>query len=116
MKRILAVAIGTLSLCGCTGTHLKKLPVCDGNHRRPANAYGTVLPTLPVPEPASVKVGPARPQSSASGVSTGGEAHHEENPQKGLLKQLLGPDDSVAVPDIVPHTSQADSTAKFRSC
>lgn len=53
MKRLTIVALGALALSGCTGTHIKPAPVCDGKHRRPANLYGTILPTLPVPLPAS---------------------------------------------------------------
>ena len=53
MKRLTIVAIGTLVLGGCTGTHIKPVSVCDGKHRRPANLYGSILPSLPVPLPAS---------------------------------------------------------------
>lgn len=53
MKRLAIVALGALALSGCTGTHIKAPAVCDGKHRRPANLYGTILPTLPVPLPAS---------------------------------------------------------------
>ena len=53
MKRLTIVAIGALALGGCTGTHIKPVSVCDGKHRRPANLYGSILPSLPVPLPAS---------------------------------------------------------------
>lgn len=53
MKRLIIVALSALALSGCAGTHLKPAPVCDGKHRRPANLYGTILPTLPVPLPTS---------------------------------------------------------------
>ena len=53
MKRLIFVALGALALSGCTGTHIKPAPVCNGKHRRPANLYGSILPTLPVPIPAS---------------------------------------------------------------
>jgi hypothetical protein len=53
MKRLSIVASGVVALSGCTGTHIKPVSVCDGKHRRPANLYGTVLPSLPVPLPAS---------------------------------------------------------------
>jgi hypothetical protein len=44
-------------LSGCTGTHIKPPPVCDGKHRRPANLYGSILPSLPVPVPPSQSSG-----------------------------------------------------------
>ena len=53
MKRLTLVALGAFALSGCTGTHIKPAAVCDGKHRRPANLYGSILPTLPVPLPAS---------------------------------------------------------------
>jgi hypothetical protein len=53
MKRLTIVALGALALSGCTGTHIKPPAVCDGKHRRPANLYGSILPSLPVPLPAS---------------------------------------------------------------
>jgi len=53
MKRLTIVALGVVALSGCTGTHIKPVAVCDGKHRRPANLYGTILPSLPVPLPAS---------------------------------------------------------------
>ncbi len=53
MKRLTIVSLGALALSGCTGTHIKPPAVCDGKHRRPANLYGSILPSLPVPVPAS---------------------------------------------------------------
>ena len=53
MKRLIIVAAGALALGGCAGAHVKAPVVCDGKHRRPANLYGSILPTLPVPLPAS---------------------------------------------------------------
>ena len=53
MRKLTIVATGALALSGCTGTHLKPVSVCDGKHRRPANLYGSILPNLPVPLPAS---------------------------------------------------------------
>lgn len=53
MKRLTIMAIGAVALGGCTGTHIKPVSVCDGKHRRPANLYGSILPSLPVPLPAS---------------------------------------------------------------
>ncbi len=53
MKRLTIVALGALALAGCAGSKIKPAAVCDGKHRRPANLYGTILPSLPVPLPAS---------------------------------------------------------------
>ena len=53
MKRLTIVALGAVALSGCTGTHIKPVSVCDGKHRRPANLYGSILPSLPVPLPPS---------------------------------------------------------------
>ena len=53
MKRLTIVAIGALALGSCTGTRIKPVSVCDGKHRRPANLYGSILPSLPVPLPSS---------------------------------------------------------------
>ena len=57
MKMLTIMAVGALALGGCTGTRIKPPTVCDGKHRRPANLYGTILPTLPVPLPASQGAG-----------------------------------------------------------
>lgn len=57
MKSLIIVVLGALALSGCTGTRIKPAPVCDGKHRRPANLYGSVLPSLPVPLPASQQRG-----------------------------------------------------------
>lgn len=53
MNRLTIVVIGVAALSGCTGTRIKPVSVCDGKHRRPANLYGSILPSLPVPLPAS---------------------------------------------------------------
>lgn len=53
MIRLTIVALGALALGGCAGSKIKPAAVCDGKHRRPANLYGTILPSLPVPLPAS---------------------------------------------------------------
>ncbi|RZL19994.1 MAG: hypothetical protein EOP64_09895 [Sphingomonas sp.] len=53
MNRLTIVTLGALALNGCTGTHINPPAVCDGKHRRPANVYDSILPSLPVPLPAS---------------------------------------------------------------
>ncbi len=47
MIRNIALAAAVLALTGCA-THSEPKPaVCDGKHRRPANLYGSVLPSMP---------------------------------------------------------------------
>jgi hypothetical protein len=65
MTRLAIIALGALTLSGCAGSHLSKPPVCDGKHRRPANLYGSILPTLPVPLPASQQA-PTPPMPATS--------------------------------------------------
>ena len=57
MKSLTIIVLGALALNGCIGTRIKPAAVCDGKHRRPANLYGSVLPSLPVPLPASQQRG-----------------------------------------------------------
>ena len=57
-KALIFAALGlsvslAVSLTGCTGTRLAKLPVCDGHHKRTANPHGSILPSLPIPQPPS---------------------------------------------------------------
>jgi hypothetical protein len=59
---LLAAALG-----GCATSTTKSLPVCDGQHRRPANPYGSVLDPAPqatgsaAPEAAPKPAAPAPP-------------------------------------------------------
>jgi len=55
---------------GCATLTADRLPVCDGQARRPANPYGSVLlpPALAAPETAADPVGSsAAPADSATG-------------------------------------------------
>ncbi len=55
---------------GCGTLTADRLPVCDGQARRPANPYGSVLlpPASAAPEPAPDPVGSsAAPADSATG-------------------------------------------------
>jgi hypothetical protein len=62
MKTPLAMLTIAALLTGCA-THSEPKPaVCDGKHRRPANPYGTVLPTTPDAKPSDGS--PAAPPSS----------------------------------------------------
>jgi type IV secretion system protein VirB7 len=54
---LLAAALG-----GCATSTAKSLPVCDGQHRRPANPLGSVLD----PAPAAVAATPVAPTAPAA--------------------------------------------------
>ena len=45
--RIAAIAATMVAVSGCATGQDAKPPVCDGRHRRPANPYGSVLPSIP---------------------------------------------------------------------
>ncbi len=101
MKRLMMAGLGLLALSGCMGSHLKKLPACDGKHRRPANIYGSILPTLPVPLPPSVSG--AGVHNSALLPSDSGTA--------------TGTNPFAAVPAASPNkTSLLQQPAQFASC
>jgi type IV secretion system protein VirB7 len=53
---LLAAALG-----GCATSTAKSLPVCDGQHRRPANPYGSVLDPAPATAGAPTPAAPASP-------------------------------------------------------
>ena len=55
---LLAAALG-----GCATASAGKLPVCDGQHRRPANPYGSVLD--PTPQPATPATPPPASKPAA---------------------------------------------------
>ena len=68
MTKLFAVVAVALALAGCA-THAEPKPaVCDGKHRRPANPYGTVLPSAP--DPKAVTPATPGPQSSLDPKST----------------------------------------------
>lgn len=58
-------------LAGCASLTANRLPVCDGQARRPANPYGSVLlpPAPAAPEPAA---DPVDSSESPTGGATGG--------------------------------------------
>lgn len=78
MKALIFTALGALALSGCTGTHIKPPAVCDGKHRRPANMYGSILPSLPLPLPQSQGGG----QSVATPAGHAGGAQAKDAPAK----------------------------------
>ena len=65
MQRTLILLTVLLALGGCA-THSEPKPaICDGKHRRPANPYGTVLPSVTGKEVAPSAAPPTPgPQSS----------------------------------------------------
>jgi len=107
MKRLMMVALGAMTLSGCTGTHLRPPPVCDGKHRRPANLYGSVLPTLPVPLAPSQSAGQA-PTAVASPPPA------DPAPPAGTGRSAHGADAANAPPP--PHSSERDITLSFNRC
>lgn len=58
---VLAIAVLT-GAAGCASTTAEKPAVCDGKHRRPANPYGSVLPTIPLPDAPTPTVAPGGAQ------------------------------------------------------
>ena len=68
MKRTLIVMLALAALGGCA-THSEPKPaVCDGKQRRPANPYGSVLPSAPGKDgaPAATPPAPATPGPQSS--------------------------------------------------
>ncbi len=116
MNRLTIVAIGALALSGCTGTHIKPVSVCDGKHRRPANLYGSILPSLPVPLPAS-QLGAgqstvAPPSSEPAPVPLPAPA---PTPGAGGAPAPIGPG-AVNIPRSAPRTSERDVPLTYSSC
>ena len=122
MRRLTIAAFGALALSGCTGAHIKNPAVCDGKHRRPANLYGSVLPTLPVPLPASQGGGqsmvapgpgpglsalpapPPAPTTAPTPIPDAGST--PTPPQTG----------AATTPTSAPRTSQRDIALSYLSC
>ncbi|PAV67814.1 hypothetical protein WR25_02684 [Diploscapter pachys] len=123
MKGLAFVAAGALALAGCAGTHVKKVAVCDGKHRRPANIYGTVLPTLPVPLPlsqtsAQSMMAPGssaatQPLPSPTAASTPVPVFPEPDAGSTPVPPIRGakPETSAA-----PRTSQRTDARSYLSC
>ena len=116
MKRLTIVAIGTLVLAGCTGTHIKPVSVCDGKHRRPANLYGSILPSLPVPLPASQQgAGQSMvvpPSREPAPVPLPAPA---PTPDAGGAPAAIGPG-AMNIPRSAPRTSAQDVAPTYSSC
>ena len=120
MKRLTIAALSALLLNGCAGSHISKPAVCDGKHRRPANLYGTILPTLPVPLPPS--------QGTGRSMVTPGAGPGPEALPAPLPAPALPTPDTEASPtepppvstnsaaQSGPRTSQRDAALSFHSC
>jgi hypothetical protein len=114
MKTLTILALGAFALSGCTGTHIKPPAVCDGKHRRPANLNGSILPSLPVPLPASQQgagqstVAPPTGATAPAPVSTPG-------PAPGTGSAPSGPG-AMNVPRSAPRTSLRDAAPTYFSC
>jgi hypothetical protein len=60
---------------GCASLTADRPPVCDGQARRPANPYGSVLlppPPVALEPPVGPAADPAEPPESLPGGATGG--------------------------------------------
>lgn len=124
MRSLIIVALGALALSGCTGTHIKAPAVCDGKHRRPANIYGSVLPTLPVPLPPSQASGQSVVNPQSDGAEPAAAPAPPAPPPRAGSDQPAGaggqpgkPSDGVdnSVPP-QPKTSQRDLARSYFSC
>ena len=119
MKRLTIVALGALALSGCAGTHLKPAAVCDGKHRRPANLYGSILPTLPVPLPASQQGAGQSMVAPPSDTASPGPAPLPAPPPSPVAGDAPAPTPrprAKNTPRSAPRTSQRDIALSYSSC
>ena len=80
-----------------------KLAKCDGKQRRPANPYGSILPTV------DPQAGTTTPAASASGRS-GVDVFPSTAPT------LATPAKPTAKPEQIPPISNATPPSPYRSC
>ncbi len=125
MKLLISMALGALALSGCTGTHIKPPAVCDGKHRRPANLYGSILPTLPIPLPPSQSIGQSMVAPPSPGVAPASGT--PEPPPMLPLTPTPAPDanssdsakpapTSTSSPSPAPRTSRRDVALSYLTC
>ena len=116
MKRLTIVAIGALALGGCTGTRIKPVSVCDGKHRRPANLYGSILPSLPVPLPASQRgAGQSMVAPPSGEPAPVPPPAPTPTPGAGGAAAPIGPG-AMNMPRSAPRTSEQDVAPTYSSC
>jgi hypothetical protein len=117
MRRLTIVAIGTLVLGGCTGTHIKPVSVCDGKHRRPANLYGSILPSLPVPLPASQQ-GAGQSMVAPPSRELTPAPRPAPAPTPGAVDAPAAPigPGAMNIPRSAPRTSAQDVAPTYSSC
>jgi hypothetical protein len=89
-----------------------KLAKCSGKQRRPANPYGSILPTV---DPATGTSTPANQQQSQGRERNGVDVFPENaptssNPVKPEVKPGTNPDRQV------PPISSASAPTSYRSC
>lgn len=113
MKRLTIVALGALELSGCTGTHIKPPAVCDGKHRRPANLYGSVLPSLAVPLPASQQGTGQSMVAPPSGAASPAPAQPPAAEPSAGTPSAPG---SMNTPPSAPRTSQRAIALSYFPC
>lgn len=111
MKRLTIAALSAAALSGCAGSHIKPAAVCDGKHRRPANLYGTILPSLPVPLPASQQGA----GQSMMAPTTGAPAPSSV-PGAGNAPQAPAGPGAMNTPHSAPRLSQRDRARSYSSC
>lgn len=58
MRTLIPIICVSVALGGCSILRKDDTPVCDGKHRRPANANGSVLMPAPV-KPTQLSAAPA---------------------------------------------------------
>ena len=122
MKRLTIVALGALALSGCTGTHIKPPAVCDGKHRRPANLYGSILPSLSVPMPysqqgtgQSVVAPPTGAASAVPAPEPFPDASPAPQPRSDSAPAAPEPE-ATNTPQSAPRTSQRYAAPSYVSC
>ena len=124
MTRLTIVALGALALSGCTGTHIKPPAVCDGKHRRFANLYGSILPTLPVPLPASQSGGQSMVAPTSGALEPGPAPgpgplpppSPAPTPKAGSAPASRPEPGAMIFPRSAPRTSRRDAALSYFSC
>jgi hypothetical protein len=91
---------------GLAASKTPKLARCDGKHRRPANIYGSILPSV---DPASGSMTPA------SATTNGVDLFRQGDPTKPKTKSSKHRRGEEALPQVPPISAIAPPSA-FGSC